>query len=274
MTEQPPIKLAVLGASGRMGREVLKAALADKRFEVKAAAVRSGNPFVGQDIGMLAGLPEQGKIITDNLPEVFDGAHVAIDFTNAAAAINHARLAAKHRTALILGATGLNPDQEAGVLRFAGEVPVIRAETLSLGVTVLTAVVKKLAALLGPEFDIEISDFCHRDKMEAPSGVALALGRAAAEGRDGKLEILAEGMNFGRLAPREEGRIGFSSLRGGDVVGDHTVHFAGPGERLELIHRAGDASVYALGALRGARWAVHASPGIYSMRDVLGIADL
>jgi len=267
------LEIGVLGANGRMGRAVLAAALTHDDIRLVAAAVRAGSAFVGQDVGLLAGLPPAGIETVAEPAEIFAAARCVIDFTMPAAVLPHVRAAAEAGTPLVIGTTGLSPDQEEAMRRFAGQVPVIHAANMSVGVNVLQALTEKAAAVLGPDYDIEIAEMHHRHKLDAPSGTALALGRAAAAGRGDELDALAEGLDFGRVAPRESGRIGFSALRG-EVIGEHSVYFAGPGERLELTHRAGDRLLFARGALTAARWLVNQPPGLYSMRDVLGLSAL
>lgn len=275
MIKKEAVKIAVLGVNGRMGRAIIEALLADGHFKLVGAGVKPNSPFVGQDVGVFIGRPDIGVVANPDLPALFHAADVVIDFTIAATAISHARLAAKHKAALVLGTTGLSEDQEAGMARFAGETPIIYSSTMSLALNVMLALTEKTAALLGEDYDIEILDFAHAKKMDAPSGTAQALGKAAAKGRgDLPLSDLAEGGNFGRMAPRQKGAIGFASMRGGNGAGEHRISFAGENEILEISHRANNQKQAALGALRAARWAANAHAGLFSMRDVLGIGHL
>lgn len=194
-----------------------------------------------------------------------------IDFTVQAVARRHADLAARHGVALVIGTTGLEPDDQTAIAAAADVVPVVQAANMSVGVNLLLGLTEKVAATLGDDYDIEIVEMHHRHKVDAPSGTALALGRAAAAGRETSLDAVAQRVRDGRIGARRQGDIGFATLRGGDVVGEHTVIFAADGERIEITHRATSRSVFARGAIRAALW-THGQPaGLYSMRQVLGL---
>jgi len=264
-------RIAILGAGGRMGRALIRA-LSDTEDAVLAAAVEySGSPLIGQDPAILAGLPAGTiRIGKDGAAGIAAG-DVAIEFSTPAATVKHAQVAAEAGVAYVAGTTGMATCDE-DVLREAAErIPVVYAANYSIGVTLLADLVWRSAARLGPEFDIEIVEMHHRHKVDAPSGTALALGRAAAAGRGVELDDVAVRGRDGVTGAREKGTIGFAALRGGDVPGDHTVIFAGDGERLELSHRASSRDIFARGALRAALWAIGKPPGFYNMRDVLGL---
>ena len=267
------IDIGIFGAGGRMGRALIRA-LADVPGGALSAAVeREGSPLVGQDAALLAGLSAGGILIGFDAAAGIAASAVAIEFSSPAATVKHAALAAEHGVAYVVGTTGLCQADE-DVLRAAAErIPVVYAANYSIGMNLLSDLVWRAAARLGPEFDIEIVEMHHRQKVDAPSGSALSLGRAAARGRGVVLDDVAVRGRDGVTGAREKGSIGFAALRGGDVPGDHTVIFAGDGERLELTHKAGNRDSFATGALRAALWAVGKPAGMYDMRDVLGLDD-
>ncbi|HEX4506520.1 MAG TPA: 4-hydroxy-tetrahydrodipicolinate reductase [Alphaproteobacteria bacterium] len=266
-------RIAILGAGGRMGRALIRA-ISDTQGAALAAAVEyDGSPLIGQDAAILAGLPAGKVAIGKDGAAGITAGNVAIEFSTPAATVKHARIAAKNGIAYVAGTTGMATCDE-DVLREAAErIPVVYAANYSVGVTLLADLVRRTAGRLGPEFDIEIVEMHHRHKVDAPSGTALALGRAAAAGRGVTLDDVAVRGRDGVTGAREKGTIGFASLRGGDVPGDHTVIFAGDGERLELSHRASGRDIFARGALRAALWAIGKEPGLYNMRDVLGLSE-
>jgi 4-hydroxy-tetrahydrodipicolinate reductase len=244
----------------------------------------AGSAAIGRDIGELAGLGPLGIPVIDDPVELFARAEAVVDFTTPAATVSHAELAAQARAAHIVGTTGLDPDQEAEVGRAARHTAVVRAANMSLGVNLLQAVVEQVARSLDPDYDIEVLEMHHRHKVDAPSGTALALGRAAAAGRGVDLDLVAQRMRDGHTGQRRRGDIGFATLRGGDVAGEHTVIFAAEGEgehtvifaaegeRIELGHRATTREVFARGAVKAALWTRGREPGLYSMMDVLGLS--
>ncbi|HZH25771.1 MAG TPA: 4-hydroxy-tetrahydrodipicolinate reductase [Azospirillaceae bacterium] len=267
------MRVAVLGCAGRMGRMLVRAiSEAPDGLVLAGGTVRSGGAGAGQDIGAIAGLPPLGLAATDDATALFAKADVAIDFTSPDATLAHVRLAAQAQVPMVVGTTGLDAGQRALVEQASRHVPIVLAANTSLGVTLLAALVEQAARTLDPGFDIEIVEMHHRRKVDAPSGTALALGAAAAAGRGVDPGQAAVRARDGLTGPRREGDIGYAVLRGGDVVGEHTVVFAGDGERIELTHKAGDRMVFARGALRAARWVRRQAPGLYSMRDVLGVA--
>ena len=254
-------RVAVIGAAGRMGREVVRAALEDDSFELVGGVVESGAPELGADLGELCGWGRSGAAATENPP---DNAEALVEFTTPEATVEHL---AYGRPAVI-GTTGLSDEQLSRVEEAAKNVPIVLAPNMSVGVNLVREMVRELAEKLGTGYDVEIVEAHHRNKVDAPSGTALLLARAAAEGRRKNLEDLAVYGREGR-SPREEGEIGIHALRGGAVVGEHRVIFLGAGEEVEVTHRALSRRTFANGALRAARFVAGARPGLYSMRDVL-----
>lgn len=267
------MRLVVTGAAGRMGRMLIKAIAETDGVRLSGALEHEASPALGQDAGTLAGSEAAGVPVTADALEAFVAADGVIDFSSPAATVAFADLAAQARIAHVIGTTGLNDDDLARIGRAAWHAPVVRSGNMSLGVNLLAGLVQRVATALGSEFDIEILEMHHRMKVDAPSGTALLLGEAAAKGRDIQLAQRSVRARDGHTGARTPGDIGFATLRGGSVVGDHTVVFAGGGERLELTHRAEDRSIFAAGALRAAVWARGRKPGLYSMADVLGLNE-
>ena len=266
------MKIGVMGAAGRMGQALIHAIHNTKGCALEGATEQSGSPAIGQDASALAGLEAVGVSITDNLPELFTKLDGILDFTGPAATIEFAELAAQARIVHVIGTTGFNIEQEQKIKAAARHATIIKAGNMSLGVNLLAALTEKVAKALGEDFDIEIVEMHHRHKVDAPSGTALMLGEAAANGRGIDLSERSIRTRDGHTGPRPDGDIGFATLRGGSVVGDHTAIFAGPGERIELTHRADDRSIFAGGAVKAALWGKDQKPGLYNMRDVLGLA--
>ena len=267
-----PVRVAILGATGRMGRSLLRAIHESTEFEVVGALASPESPALGQDAGDIAGLNRRyGVAVTADPRIALERAEVAVDFTLPGTVAAHVAAALERGCALLVGTTGLDAEANAMLRGAAESIPVLVAANTSLGVNLLAQLVEKAAASLPPEYDIEIFEAHHRYKVDAPSGTALRLGEAAAEGRGQTLERLTASTRVGQSGPRAEGSIGFGVVRGGDIVGEHTVFFAGPGERLELTHRAHDRMTFAYGALRAAQWLRGRNAGRYSMADVLGL---
>jgi 4-hydroxy-tetrahydrodipicolinate reductase len=266
------MKIGVVGCAGRMGRLVVAEVLGTRGCSLAAGSERPGHPDLGKDVGALAGAAPRNVAVGDDPEAVFRSADTVIDFTAPAASVRHAELAARLGKALVVGTTGLD-DAETKALREAGvRTVVVRAANMSVGVNLLLGLTKQVAAVLGPDYDVEIVEMHHRHKVDAPSGTALALGEAAAEGRGVRLAEVAKRARDGLTGARRAGDIGFAALRGGDVVGDHSVIFAADGERIELTHKTSARAVFAKGAVRAALWCRGKPPGFYSMRDVLGLA--
>jgi 4-hydroxy-tetrahydrodipicolinate reductase len=265
------MKIAVLGASGRMGQALVRALHETPGCTVAAGLEVKGSPAVGRDIGLLAGLDPLGVAITDDPLPVFADVDAVLDFTSPAATVNFAGLAAQARIVHVIGTTGLSEADQAKLEAAARHATIVKAGNMSLGVNLLAGLTARVAETLGPEFDIEILEMHHRHKRDAPSGTSLMLGQAAAKARGISLAERGVRTRDGDIGPRRDGDIGFAALRGGDVVGEHRVIFAGPGERIELAHVATDRSIFARGAVRAALWARGRAPGLYSMQDVLGL---
>lgn len=267
------MRLVVMGAGGRMGRALVKAITEAEGVTVCAALERAGSPALGKDAGELAGVGTLGVAITDDALAAVVSAEGVVDFTAPAATVEMSALAAQARIAQVVGTTGLSADDLARLAAASRHAPIVRSGNMSLGVNVLAVLVQKAAAALGPDWDIEIVEMHHRMKVDAPSGTALLLGEAAARGRDIKLAEHSVRSRDGHTGARKTGDIGFAALRGGTVVGDHSVILAGAGERITLSHHAEDRSLFASGAIKAALWARGRKPGQYSMLDVLGLND-
>jgi len=265
------MRLVVAGAAGRMGRTLVRLIAETPGVALSGALEREGSPWLGQDAGVLAGLPPLGVTLADDPLALLIEAEGIVDFTAPASTVALATLAAQARIAHVIGTTGLSDEDLAKLEAAARHAPLVRSGNMSLGVNLLAGLVAKAAAALGAEFDIEIVEMHHRMKVDAPSGTALLLGEAAARGRGVDLSSHSERGRDGITGARQPGAIGFASLRGGGVIGDHSVIFAGEGERITLSHQAEDRALFARGALRAALWARGAKPGLYGMADVLGL---
>ncbi|GAB5505951.1 MAG: 4-hydroxy-tetrahydrodipicolinate reductase [Rhizobiaceae bacterium] len=267
------MSLVVVGAGGRMGQTLIRMIADTEGVALTGALERAGAPELGRDAGELAGAGTLGVTISDDPLPVFAQAEGVLDFTIPAASVTYAGYAAQARIAHICGTTGMSTDDEAALVAAARHTPIVKSGNMSLGVNLLAVLVEQAARALPEEFDIEVLEMHHRHKVDAPSGTALLLGEAAAHGRGTGLDDTAIRARDGHTGPRPQGAIGFATLRGGSVVGDHSVLLAGPGERITLSHNAEDRSLFARGALRAALWARGGKPGLYSMRDVLGLAQ-
>ena len=267
------VRVAVLGASGRMGVSLLRAIHESAEFKLVGALVSEESRARGADASRIAGLASDfGVQVTDDPRAALRGAEVALDFSVAAAVAGHVRAALDSGCALLVGTTGLDASASAALEDAAARIPVLVAPNTSLGVNLLAQLVEQAAEALGADYDIEILEAHHRYKVDAPSGTARKLGEAAAAGRGHALGELAATARDGRSGPRKAGTIGFAVVRGGDIVGEHTVIYAGPGERLELSHRAHDRMTFAYGALTACEWLRGRAPGRYTMGDVLGFS--
>jgi 4-hydroxy-tetrahydrodipicolinate reductase len=264
------MKVAVMGVAGRMGQELVRAAHA-AGCSIVGGVEQEGSPAIGADIGVISGLPPLGVPVTSDAIDVISRCDGILDFTSPKATVEFAGLAANARAVHVIGTTGLSAEDEVQIAAAARHAPIIKAGNMSLGVNLLVALARRVAEALDEDFDIEIVEMHHRDKVDAPSGTALMLGAAAAEGRGIDLGKRAVKSREGHTGPRQRGDIGFATLRGGSVVGDHRVIFAGAGERVELAHVAGDRSIFARGAVKALQWGYGKAPGLYSMSDVLGL---
>jgi 4-hydroxy-tetrahydrodipicolinate reductase len=265
------LKIAVTGAAGRMGRELIRVVHGSEACLLAGAIEQTGSLALGQDAGLLAGLGKLGVVIIDDALELFSKIDAVLDFSAPAATLEFAALAANARIIHVMGTTGLSAADEAKVAAAARHATIIKAGNMSLGINLMRALVRKVAEALDADFDIEVLEMHHRHKVDAPSGTALMLGRAAAEGRKVGLEEVSVRSRDGHTGERRRGDIGFATLRGGSVVGDHSVIFAADGERIELVHRAADRGIYARGAVKAALWGRGKGPGLFDMMDVLGI---
>jgi 4-hydroxy-tetrahydrodipicolinate reductase len=266
------MRLVVAGAGGRMGRTLIKAISETPGLALAAALEDAKSPLIGQDSGQLAGLGNNGITLTTDAKAAIAKADGIVEFTAPKATLAFAALAAGK--VHIIGTTGHSADDEAKIKEAAKTATVVKSGNMSLGVNLLAALTKLVAKTLGEEFDIEIFEMHHNKKIDAPSGTALMFGRAAAAGRGIDLPQRSNRGRDGETGARTIGNIGFASLRGGSVVGEHSVIFAGPAERVELTHRAEDRMIFARGALKAALWARSQKPGLYSMADVLGLGDM
>ncbi len=267
------MRMVVMGAGGRMGRALIKAITETPGLKVCAALEREGAATLGKDAGELAGVGALGVPVTDDALKAVVEADGIVDFTAPAATIAMVALAAQARIPHIIGTTGLEEADLAKIAAAARHAPIVRSGNMSLGVNLLAVLVQKAAAALGPDWDIEVLEMHHRKKVDAPSGTALLLGEAAARGRKIALAEHSVRARDGITGERRAGDIGFATLRGGSVIGEHSVFFAGSGERIMLSHHAEDRSLFANGAVKAALWARGRKPGLYSMLDVLGLND-
>lgn len=268
------MRLVVAGAAGRMGRMLVQAIHAADGAVLCGAIERPGSIAIGQDPGLLAGVGKTGVVIADDPLPVLAQADGLIDFSTPDTTVGLAAVAAQARIVHVIGTTGMGDEHLAALAAAARHATIVRSGNMSLGVNLLAGLVRKVAATLGVEYDVEIVEMHHRMKVDAPSGTALMLGEAAAQGRGVSLADHSDRARDGHTGARRDGDIGFAALRGGTVVGDHDAIFAGPGERLILSHRAEDRSIFARGAVRAALWGRGRPPGQYTMADVLGLADL
>jgi 4-hydroxy-tetrahydrodipicolinate reductase len=267
------MRLVIAGASGRMGRTLIAAIGATKGVALAGAVEAADSAVIGRDAGELAGLGPNGVKVVSDVAPLLKAADGLIEFTTPAATLALLELTAPAGIVHVIGTTGHSARDEATIAMAAGRAPIVKSGNMSLGVNLLAALVKRVAQTLGDDYDVEILEMHHNKKVDAPSGTALMLGGAAAAGRGVDIAAHSVHAREGITGARRPGDIGFASLRGGTVVGDHSVIFAGPAERIELVHRAEDRMIFAHGALHAALWARGKSPGLYSMADVLGLGD-
>ncbi len=265
------MKIAIAGAAGRMGRVLTRIVNETPGLEVAGGIEPKGSAHIGSDMGTLAGIGTLDVAVTDNPQELLSRIDGVIDFTVPAATLALVELSAEARLVHVIGTTGINDDGEARIGQAARQARIIKSGNFSLGVNLLTALVRKVAATLGDDYDIEVLEMHHKHKIDAPSGTALMLGRAAAEGRGIDLKNRSVRSRDGHTGARTAGDIGFATLRGGSVIGEHTVMFAGETERIELTHKASSRDMFAKGAVKAALWGLDKQPGLYSMNDVLGL---
>lgn len=263
--------VVVTGASGRMGQMLIRLLLDSPDLRLVGALERPGHDWIGRDVGQAMGGAPAGVVVSHDAVAAIAQAQAVIDFTAPAATVAFAELTAQARAVHVIGTTGFAPVHLDALKAAARHAPIIRAGNMSLGVNLLVGLTRKVAAALGTDWDIEVVEAHHRHKVDAPSGTALMLGEAAAEGRGASLDDLRTPAREGITGARAPGSIGFSAIRGGDVVGEHDVIFAAEGERIVLRHLATDRAIFARGALRAALWGQDKGPGEYDMHDVLGL---
>jgi 4-hydroxy-tetrahydrodipicolinate reductase len=265
------MRLVIVGAGGRMGRTLVRAVHETPGVVLAAAIEQEGSKLLGQDAGALAGVGALGVAVTDDPLAAFAQADGVIDFTIPAASTGFTALAAQARIVHVCGTTGFMAEDQPKFEAAARHARIVKSGNMSLGVNLLAALVKRVAATLDDSFDIEVLEMHHNRKIDAPSGTALLLGEAAAQGRGVALADKRVSTRDGHTGARKAGAIGFATLRGGNVIGEHTVMFVGGAERIELSHRAEDRMLFAKGALHAAKWAFDKRPGLYDMADVLGL---
>ncbi len=264
------MKIGIVGCAGRMGQMLIKEVLGHPECTLAGATEAPGNPTLGQDPGELVGAQATGLKITDDAQGLFELSDAIIDFTSPKVTLMHAALAAATETALVVGTTGFELSEQAELEAFGKNACIFQAANFSIGVNLLLGLSEQVGALLGNDYDAEILEMHHKHKVDAPSGTALALGKAVAKGRGVDLEDVAERVRDGITGARTPGDIGFAALRGGAVIGDHTVMFSADGERIELTHKASDRTIYSAGAVRAAMWCQGRGHGFFGMREMLG----
>lgn len=265
------IRVAVAGVCGRMGSSLASLLGRDGEIAVVGATEAPGHECVGKDASALGGWAAPGVVVRDDMAEAAADADVIVDFTAPAATLAHAEYAAGSGKSMVTGTTGFTDGQREALLAALGKIPCVLAPNMSVGINLLLELARRTAFSLGDGYDAEIVEIHHGRKVDAPSGTALALAESAASGLGRDLSDVARYERRGNTGPRKKGEIGVQTLRGGDVVGDHTVMFLGDGERIELVHRATSRENFSAGALRAVKWVAGKPPGIYSMRDVLGL---
>ena len=265
------VRIAVMGASGRMGQMLIRLVDENDLTSLSAAIERTGHDWLGRDLGAAMGSAARGLVVTDDLDGALAQSDAVIDFTAPAVSVSLAARAAAAGIVHVIGTTGFSQADLSAIAQAGKTGRIVRAGNMSLGVNLLVKLTQQVAAALGTEYDIEIVEAHHRHKVDAPSGTALMLGEAAAEGRNMRLDDVADRGRDGITGARTQGAIGFHAIRGGDYIGEHDVIFAGEGERIVLRHVASDRALFARGAIRAALWAQSAAPGEYSMLDVLGL---
>ncbi|KTG17791.1 MULTISPECIES: 4-hydroxy-tetrahydrodipicolinate reductase [unclassified Guyparkeria] len=264
-------RVGVVGANGRMGRRLIEAAHQGGHTRMGAAFARSGSPLIGQDAGQIAGIGQIGVPVVDDMLAHSDDFDVLIDFTSIDATMRHLEMCRESGRAIVIGTTGLSEAQKDTLADAARDIPVVFAPNMSIGINVLLQVLGQVATMLGDDYDVEIIEAHHRHKVDAPSGTALRLGESVADALDRDLQRVAIYGREGITGERDAETIGFSTIRGGDVVGDHTVLFAGIGERVEITHKASSRMTFAKGAVRAAHWVADKPAGLYDMSHVLGL---
>ena len=269
MTDLPLI--GIVGASGRMGQMLIESVVRSKQVSLGGAIEKPDHPWVGEKLNSKYPGITSGMVIGDSPDTSFSRVNIIIDFSNPLASVSIAEYTAKHKKVHVIGTTGFTGSQNDAIASFSQKAVFIKAGNMSLGVNLLTQLTQQVASSLDSDFDIEIVESHHRYKVDAPSGTALMLGDAAAKGRGIELNEHLDKPRFGQVGPRLKGNIGFSNIRGGDIVGEHEVIFAANGERIVLKHIATDRNIYTYGAIKAALWGLKQPPGLYNMKNVLGL---
>jgi 4-hydroxy-tetrahydrodipicolinate reductase len=264
------MKIGIVGITGRMGKSVARLVIENEITDIACAIAKSDDPLLGKDVGDLLGLDKVGVKVSDNIDELFQKSDVVIDFSSPTVTINGAKLAAQYKKTLISGTTGLKEEDKQKLAKYANDAVIVWSSNMSVGINLLFNLSQEVATILHDDYDVDVLEMHHNQKVDAPSGTALSLGEAVAKGRGHDFGEVSRKTRDGIIGKREKNEIGFASLRGGDVIGDHTVIFAGNGERIELTHKASNRDIYAKGALRAAIWSQGKENGFYSMRDVIG----
>ncbi|ARU95185.1 4-hydroxy-tetrahydrodipicolinate reductase [Tatumella citrea] len=268
------IRIGIVGASGRMGRQLIEATLLASGASLGAVVVRQGSSLVGCDAGELASASKTGVLVTDNLLKVKDDFDVLIDFTRPEATLEYLEFCQNHKKAMVIGTTGFDEAGKQAIRSASQHVPIVFAANFSVGVNLVLKLLEKAAKVMGEYSDIEITEAHHRHKVDAPSGTALAMGESIAEAMDWKLAEHAVYSREGHTGERKAQTIGFATVRAGDIVGEHTAMFADIGERVEITHKASSRMTFAKGAVKASEWVVSHENGLYDMRDVLSLNDL
>lgn len=264
------INVSVTGAAGRMGKQIITLLLQEDDIEVVGATEIDGHPSIGKDVGEIIGIERIGVLVSDNLDKAASKADVVVDFTNPKATLDAASYASSKRKPMVIGTTGFSRDEKIRLEKLAKGFACVISPNMSVGVNVMFEITKKLAELLGNEFDIEVIEAHHRNKKDSPSGTAIRLGEIIAESTGRDFSEVARFDRHGHVGERRPNEIGIQAIRGGDIIGEHCVWFCGNGERIELTHRATDRNNFASGAIRALRWIIGKPPGVYTMRNVLG----
>jgi 4-hydroxy-tetrahydrodipicolinate reductase len=264
------MKIGITAITGKMSKKIAELVALNPVVELAGGLVRQGNNFDGADLGEFVGQEKSGNKITSDIDNFFKHCDGIIDFSSPSLSLECAKKAAEHKKILVCGTTGFSDAEKKQLTEYAKNSVIIWSSNMSIGINLLMSLVEKAASVLHSDYDIEIVEMHHREKVDAPSGTALSLGASAAKGRSVDLQEAGKMTRFGNNSKRQKSEIGFASLRGGDVIGDHTVIFAGNGERIEFVHKASNRDVFAVGAIRAAIWGSGQKNGFYQMKDVLG----
>lgn len=268
------VRIAITGVTGRMGKSLVRAAFEDEHIECVAAVARSGNVSLGMDAGEHAGIENIGVTVSQSLQQYIASTEIVIDFTLPDPCIHNLRICEQSNRAIVIGTTGFSPQQRQQIETIAQQIPVVLAPNMSVGVNLSFKLLEIAAKVLGDSVDVEIIEAHHRHKLDAPSGTALRMGEVVAGVLGRNLDTQAVWGRHGKMDERKRDEIGFSVIRAGDIVGEHTVMFADEGERIEITHKASSRMTFATGAMRAALWLANKPAGLYDMQDVLGLSDL